>query len=98
MTSNAALDLLLLTDTFDARVVESVSGTQIGAKTARTYDSPGEATAAAHELLARIVRLGYGLQGALVGAERGGDGEWHGALVEVFLAPVAITSEFPSAA
>jgi hypothetical protein len=98
MTSNAALDLLLFADAFDVRVVESAHGTQIGATTARTYDSPGEATAAAHELLARIVRLGYGLQGALVGSERVEDGEWRGALVEVFLAPVAFTSVFPSAA
>lgn len=85
MTSLAAIDALLADWAVDARVVPSAYGLRVSGSTARTYADPGEATGAAHDLLAQVLRLGYGLQGALVGSECVAPGEWRGVLAEVFI-------------
>lgn len=89
MTPTAALEQLILDQTVEGRVVVASYGLQVTGRTRTTYADAGEATAAAHGLLAQVLGLGYVLQGALVGAEPA-DGGWRGALVEVYLAATAL--------
>jgi hypothetical protein len=88
MTTALATTLQDRTD--DSLVIDpTATGVWVTAGTRATYGHPGEATAAAEELLAEVLALGYRLRGGLVGAERcPGDGagpRWRGELIDVLL-------------
>jgi hypothetical protein len=84
------METLLRTRTDEYSVLTDTSGgALITAETRDTFTTESDATAAAQELLAQMLDLGYRLCGGLVGAERpavSAGGQWRGELVEVLLA------------
>ncbi|MGC4111551.1 MAG: hypothetical protein QM747_14255 [Nocardioides sp.] len=83
---------LFIRDETDGTVEVTGHGLRVSGTLRQGYVEPGDATAAAHDLLARLLRLGHSLEGALVGAEPDAEGRWHGVLVEVYLGPAAATA------
>jgi hypothetical protein len=89
---NTALEALLHTIADDDHVSIETGGPCITAWTRQCFANAGEATSAAHDLLAEVLHLGYRLHGGIVGAERcevDGTTQWRGELIEVLLLEVA---------
>jgi hypothetical protein len=96
--TTTALELVLQDQAQDSSVRGTAAGCEITATTAGRFQTPGDASDAAYDLLHELLSLGYRLRGGLVGAKPTADGYWRGELAEVFLAQAGRTAAYRSAA